>query len=207
VLIVAAGALIFRDPLVPLQLAGIATSLAGVLLIVARAELETLMGLKFNWADIVIVVNMGIFAVYSACLRRQPPMHWMSFIFILAVISVLGTAPLHVWEHATGFRFQPTVLTLTAVAYVAVFPSVVAFLAWMRGIALIGASRAGAFLHLVPLYSALLAWLLLDERLRDYHVLGFILIIGGVWLAARRQPASVGEPAVPVRGGPARNSD
>jgi drug/metabolite transporter (DMT)-like permease len=63
---------------------------------------------------------------------------------------------------------------------------VIAFTSWNRGVELIGANRSGPFLHLIPLYSAVMAYLLLGERLMFYHVVGFVLILAGVWFAARR---------------------
>jgi drug/metabolite transporter (DMT)-like permease len=186
VLIAAAGAILFGDRLARRQIGGIATSLLGVLVIVARGDPHLLASLSFNWGDVIIVFNMGVIAVYSACLRRRPPIHWLSFLFLLAVISVVGTAPLLVWEHLSGFRFQPTWLTLGAVLYVGIFPSVLAFAFYNRGIELIGATRAGAFAHLIPLYSAVLAAIFLGEDPMPYHAVGFALILTGVWFAARR---------------------
>jgi drug/metabolite transporter (DMT)-like permease len=190
VLIVGAGALLFGDRVALAQLAGIATSLLGVLVIVTRADLHLLAALGFNWGDVIILFNMGVIAVYSTCLRRRPAIHWLSFLFLLSAISTVGTAPLFLWEHLAGFRFQATWLTLGAVLYVSIFPSIVAFAAYNRGIELIGANRAGAFMHLIPLYSAVLATIFLGEHPMAYHALGLVLILAGVWLAARRQTLS-----------------
>ena len=74
---------------------------------------------------------------------------------------------------------------IPAVAYVAIFPSIGAYICWNRGIELIGANRSGVFLHLVPLYSALMATVFLGEHLRLYHVLGFVLILTGVHVTTR----------------------
>ena len=186
VLIVAAGAAIFGDRLTSAQLLGIMTSLAGVLVIVTRLDFGTLAGLGFNGGDLIILFNMGAWAVYSSYLRLKPAIHWASFLFVLAVASCLMTAPLFVWEHVSGFTFRPTLLTAGAILYVAIFPSVIAMAAWNRGVELIGPNRAGPFLHLVPLYSAVLAYALLGEQLRAYHLLGFALILSGVYFAARR---------------------
>ncbi len=189
VMIAAVGALIFADCLTRLQLLVIATSLAGALAIVTRCDAQVLTELRFNRGDLVIVLNMAVFAVYSVYLRRRPPIHWLSFIFVLAVVSTLGTLPLMLWEAAAGMIWRPTVPTVLAIAYVAGFPSVAAFVFFNRGVERIGANRAGVFQHLVPLYSAILATALLGERLFAYHVLGFALILTGVRLTARAAPA------------------
>ena len=185
VLIVAAGTLMFRDTLALRQVLGIAVSLAGVLVIISKSSFDALRALQFNWGDLVILFNMGVWAVYSTCLRRRPEMHWLSFTFVLAAIAGLTTLPFWLWEHANGFVLQPTLTTAAALAYVSVFPSLVAYASWNRGVDLIGANRAGVFLHLIPLYSAVLAGLLLGEAIGLYHVSGFLLILVGVWLAAR----------------------
>jgi drug/metabolite transporter (DMT)-like permease len=189
VLIVGMGALLFRDRIGALQLAGIATSSFGVLIIIARGQLDTLRQLAFNWGDVIIVANMVVFSIYAACLRLRPQIHWLSFMFVLALISSASTLPFFVWESFSGYTFQPTWLTAFAVVYVSIFPSVIAFAAWNRGVELIGANRSGPFLHLVPIYTAVLASALLGERLASHHVIGFALILAGVWLASRR-PAS-----------------
>jgi drug/metabolite transporter (DMT)-like permease len=81
---------------------------------------------------------------------------------------------------------QPTALTAFAIVFVTLFSTIAAFMFWSRGVELIGPNRAGVFLHLIPIYSALLTGALLGEPLRSYHVVGFVLILLGVWCAARR---------------------
>lgn len=186
VLIVAAGALIFGERLHPLQLLGLATSLSGVLVIISRGDWRALAALRLNGGDLIILFNMSAWAIYSCALRFRPKIHWLSFVSVVAVGSSLLTLPFYAVEHLSGFAFQPTWLTLFAVLYVAIFPSVVALTAWNRGVELLGANRAGPFLHLVPLYSVALAYMLLGEQLRLYHLFGLALILGGVSMAARR---------------------
>jgi drug/metabolite transporter (DMT)-like permease len=186
VLIAAAGAVLFRDVLSSRQMLGITVSLAGVLVIVSKASLAALGNLQFNWGDLIILFNMGMWAIYSAYLRLRPAIHWLSFTFILAVIAGLSTLPFWIWEHAGGYVLQPTLLTVVALVYVSIFPSLVAYACWNRGVELIGANRAGVFLHLIPLYSAILAAPLLGEHIQLYHICGFLLILAGVWLAARK---------------------
>lgn len=157
-----------------------------MLAIITKADPARLAGLSFDIGDVIILFNMAVWAVYSACLRMAPRIHWLSFAFVLAVISALGTLPAMAWEHASGYQLQPTLATLLAVLYVAIFPSFVGYAAWNRGVEAIGASRAGAFLYVIPLYSAVLASTFLGERLMAYHVGGFVAIVAGVTLAVRR---------------------
>jgi drug/metabolite transporter (DMT)-like permease len=192
VLIVAAGTIIFRDRITPMQLAGIATSSIGVLVIIARGDFAQLKTLQFNWGDLIILFNMAVFSIYAACLRLSPKIHWLSFMFVFGAISALTTAPFWAWEAANGVTFHLTPLTIGAVLYVSIFPSVLAFAAWNRGAELIGAIRSGPFLHLVPVYTAIIASTLLSEHLAPFHVVGFVLILAGVWLASHRPQATTG---------------
>jgi len=186
VFIVAAVAMMFGETMRPIQMAGIAVSLAGVLFIVTRGEPAALLGMSFNAGDLIILFNMGVWAVYSACLRFRPNIHWTSFMFVFALIGALGTLPFAIHEYQQGFHFQPTTQTFLAIVYVSIFPSLVAYVSWNRGVELIGPNRAGALLHLIALYSAVLAGVFLGEHLAAFHVIGFALILGGVTLAARK---------------------
>jgi drug/metabolite transporter (DMT)-like permease len=186
VLIVATSAALFRDRISPMQLAGIVVSSLGVLTIIGRGSLDVLQRLAFNWGDLIILFNMLVFAIYAACLRLRPPMHWLSFIFVFAVLSVVMTLPFAVLEFLQGERFQADWETIAAIGYVSIFPSVIAFAAWNRGVELIGANRSGPFLHLVPVYTAIFGSALLGEHLAAFHVAGFALILAGVWLASVR---------------------
>jgi drug/metabolite transporter (DMT)-like permease len=188
--IVAASYVLFRDGLRPVQLFGVFVSLVGVLAIITQLYPERLLTLSFNGGDLIIIVNMVFWATYCACLRLRPAVHPLSFLFALAPIAALGTLPFAAWEYAAGYHLVADPLTAGVVLYSALFTSVLALVAWNRGIDLIGAPRASAFLHTIPLFSALFATTLLGEQLMLYHVVGFGLILAGVTLAARpsRQP-------------------
>jgi drug/metabolite transporter (DMT)-like permease len=199
--IVAASYLLFRDRLGPSQLFGVGVSLVGVLAIVTQLDPERLLSLTFNGGDLIIIVNMAFWAVYCACLHLRPAVHPMSFLFAIAYVAALGNAPFAAWEYVSGHSLVPDLLTISAVLYAALFTSLLAFMTWNRGVDLIGAPRASAFLHTIPLFSAVLATSLLGERLMLFHIVGFVLILAGVSLAARQtreQPsrALVGEGSV-----------
>jgi drug/metabolite transporter (DMT)-like permease len=191
VLIAAVAAAMFGDRLTGRQMLGLAVSLIGVLAIITRLDPTILTTLGFNWGDLLILFNMLLWAIYSASLRLRPDIHWLSFVFVFCLVSAITTAPLWAWEHAHGFTLQPTWLTAFTFAYVTIFATIAAVVFWNRGVELIGANRAGIFLHLIPIYSALLTGAVLGEPLMGYHVVGFVLILAGVWLAARGNRAAI----------------
>jgi drug/metabolite transporter (DMT)-like permease len=190
VLIVAAGALIFRDRIRFVQLLGISTSLIGVIVIVTRGDPGVLAELRFNFGDLIVILAMTVFAIYVAYLRMRPQTHWLTFLFVLGIISATTTMPFAIFEIAHGNVVELTLLTIFAALYVSIFPSLLAFAAWNRGVELIGPNRSGPFLHLVPLYTALLAGIFLGEDLRLFHMAGLLLILTGVSLASGRNPVA-----------------
>ncbi len=188
--IVAASWLLFRERLGPLQLFGVLVSLAGVIAIVSRLDLARLAQLSFNGGDLIIIANMALWAVYAACLRVRPSVHAATFMLSMAAISVLGNLPFAVGEHAFGYRLQATWTTAGTVVYAIFVTTILAYVAWNRGVDIIGAPRASAFLHTIPLFSALLATTFLGETVEVFHVLGFALILAGVTLVARPSQVS-----------------
>ncbi len=186
IFIAMASFLIFRERLTLRQAGGTAVSMAGVLGIITKGDLDVLHALAFNNGDLLLLTGMATNGIYTALLRDRPAIHWLSFLFMLFLVSALVVLPFLMWEIASGARMEVTSFTLAAVAYIAIFPSVVAYICLTRGVELIGANRSGIFLHMIPLFGALLAIGLLGEPLRVFHVIGFALILCGVALASRK---------------------
>lgn len=185
--IVLASFLLFGDRLGTVQLAGVAVSFLGVLAIVSRLDPGMLASLTFNSGDLIIIGNMSLWAIYSSCVRLRPDIGPMSFMFALSLVGLISNLPFGVWEYASGLRLKPVPITAAAILYSALITTLLAYVCWNKGIELVGAPRASAFLHTVPLFAALLATTILGERLELYHIVGFALILAGVTLAARPQ--------------------
>jgi drug/metabolite transporter (DMT)-like permease len=186
VCILLANLAIFRDRAHWMQIGGIGVSLLGVLAIIAKGDGSRLSELNVSGGDILVIFNMLLFGVYSACLRLKPDIHWLTFTMALAVISGVVNVPLAVWEMTHGQVLQANTMTVLAVLYTGILSSAVAYAAWSVGVTAIGSSRSGVFLHLVPLYGAILSTLFLGEQIQPFHVAGFAAILTGVWLATRR---------------------
>jgi len=184
-MIAAAGAIIFRDRLKAMNYLGIAVSFFGVLVIVSRGSLEVLSSVQFNGGDLLLLLNITIWAGYCTCLRLRPPVHPMTFAFIVALIGGLSLVPTSIWEHVYVRQFQMNWLNLAVMAYITVFSGVLSYICWNRGQEAVGASRAAVFLHLIPFYGAVLATTLLGEHLMLFHIAGCALILAGVWIASR----------------------
>ena len=188
-------ALLFRDLMSRAQLLGVLASLAGVAVIVSRGDLAALARIHLNVGDVAILVAMVIYGLYSALLRLKPAMHWLSFLTATIGIGAVFLLPLLAAELASGRTPTLDATTAGAIAYVAIFPSTLAYLFFIRGVELIGANRAGPFFHLMPLFGALMAIAFLGERPQPFHAGGFALILVGVAIAARGRAPAIAQQA------------
>jgi drug/metabolite transporter (DMT)-like permease len=177
---------LFRERLTPMQAVGIATSMTGAAVIICRGDIGVLARFAFNVGDIMILLALVFYALYTALLRVRPAMHPLSFLAAtIAASALLMVVPSGI-ELAVGFVPVIDTATLAAFVYVGIFPSVLAYFCLNRGIELIGANRAAPFIHLMPVFGSVLAILFLGERLHPFHAIGYAMVLTGVGLAARR---------------------
>jgi drug/metabolite transporter (DMT)-like permease len=184
--IIAASLALFGERINRWQAIGLALSLAGIVAIVARGEPAALAALEVNLGDLLIVLAVLAYALYTALLRRRPVVHPLSFLAVTFALGALILAPLHVIEHWSGNTLSLDATTLGAIGYVALFPSVLAYLCYNRGVELIGANRAGQFVHLMPVFGSLMAVAFLGESFRLFHAIGIALIFAGIVVAAKK---------------------
>jgi drug/metabolite transporter (DMT)-like permease len=194
VMIVAIAWIFLRERLTPLQMIGMAVSLGGVLTILSQGSLEVLAAFRLNGGDLLVVLSMLMWSVYTIALRWRPPgLSTLSFLFALAVVGDLCVLPLWLGEMALGRHIVWTPTVFAALVSVATFSSVLAYIFWNKGVEEVGAQVAGLFVHLMPVFGVVLAWLFLGERLRVYHVVGIALILAGIWVTSRHRRAGAPE--------------
>jgi drug/metabolite transporter (DMT)-like permease len=177
---------LFRDRLTLVQATGVLISMTGALVIICRGDAGVLARLAFNIGDIMILIALVFYALYTALLRRRPTMHPVSFLTAMIMASAAISTPLIALELATGHVAVLNAGTLGAFAYLAIFPSILAYFCLNRGIELIGANRAAPFIHLMPVFGSVMAMLFLGERPQLFHGLGYALVLVGIFIAARR---------------------
>lgn len=179
------------------EIAGVGASLFGVIVVMTAGRPWDLLNLRLNHGDGFILVGVGLYAIYSLLLRRRPVVAPLSLLWATFAVSSLLLAPAYLAELAMGRSDPFTWRAAAGVAYVAIFPSFLAYLFYNRGIELIGAARASQFLHLQPVFGALLAVALLREQFMAHHAVGMLLIGAGIGLStwAARRPQSAGEAA------------
>ena len=169
------------------QILGVVLSLTGVVFIVTKADIEILKTLNFNKGDITMVVAMFSWATYSALLKKKK--YELSQISLLEVVITFGLVfliPIYFIEMNMGYLIKlgkPFYLTLT---YVVLFPGLCSFFFWIKGISIIGANRSGIFLHLMPIFGAVMAMIIFDEKFMFYHLLGAFFILMGIILSNKK---------------------
>jgi drug/metabolite transporter (DMT)-like permease len=168
---------------------GIVLSICGVITILTQGEPALLFGIRLNGGDLLFLLAMAIFAFYSALSLKRPAVHPLSFAAFTFGAGAVCVVPAFAWEIASRPAMALTLPNVLTIGYVSIFPSVLAYLCFNRGVLLIGANRAALFLHLVPVFGSVLAIVFLGERPTLFHFLGYALVIAGIVVAARR-PAS-----------------
>ena len=169
------------------QIFGVILSLIGVVFIISKADIDLLKNLNFNKGDLTMIVAMFSWAIYSALLKKKK--YEISQITLLQIVIICGLIfliPIYFIEMNMGYIIKlgkPFYLTLT---YVVIFPGLASFFFWIKGIGLIGANRAGVFLHLMPIFGAIMAMIIFDEKFMFYHFLGAIFIIAGITLSNKK---------------------
>ena len=170
------------------QIIGVILSLTGVIFIITKADLNLIKNLDFNKGDLSMVIAMFSWAIYSALLKSKK--YEISQVSLLEVVIICGLfflIPIYFIEMNMGNLIilgKPFYLIL---AYVVIFPGLASFFFWIKGISIIGANRAGIFLHLMPIMGAIMAMLIFDERFMFYHILGAIFIIAGITLSNKKK--------------------
>ena len=168
------------------QILGVIFSLLGVVVIITKADLVILLNLNFNRGDLWMVVAMFSWAMYSALLRKKKlEISQLSLLQIIISAGLVFLFPAYLIELSLGYKTSihlPFILILT---YVVLFPGLASFIFWIKGISIIGSNRAGIFLHLIPIFSTIMAIIILKEKFMFYHLIGALLIVTGIILSSK----------------------
>tara|TARA_Y100000996_G_C22550557_1_gene653528 strand:- start:554 stop:1453 length:900 start_codon:yes stop_codon:yes gene_type:complete len=170
------------------QITGVILSLLGVVFIITKSDIDVIKNLDFNKGDLIMSVGMFSWALYSALLKKKK--YEISQISLLEIVIILGLIfliPIYLLEIKLGNPLvinKPFLLTLF---YVVLFPGLASFFFWIKGISIIGANRAGVFLHLMPIFGTFMAMIIFREKFMFYHFFGAIFIIAGITLSNKNK--------------------
>lgn len=172
----------FGDRINRLQFSGLLLTLLGVGVIVTQGSLEQLMQLTFNHGDLLMIFACSFYAMYTVGLKSRPKISGMVMLAYFSVAAFLMTIPLMIFESFIYGTVMPGVKGFAIVFYIAMVPSFLSQIFFMRGVDLIGPGSAGLYANLVPIFSAIMAVLLLSEEFALFHLAAMLLVFGGIGL-------------------------
>ncbi len=178
----------FREAITGRVAAGIALSIVGVIVVITDGDWVALRELRFNLGDLIMVGAVLVWATYSNLLKARPrELSQAGLLTATALAGMTCTLPIFLWSTASGTRVALTWTNLLAILYIGIFASVVAYAAWNQGVSLVGATRAGLFINLMPIFGGVLAILFLGERPESAYWLGASLVFAGIFVGTLRR--------------------
>ena len=168
-----------------LQIVGVLITTVGVVIVATRGAPGAALANGVNHGDLAMVLGSALYAYYAVGLKSRPQMSGAAFFTLLALLAAVSAVPLALAEMLLAGAKLPTLKGLAVTLWVAIFPSCLAQLFFLRGVDIVGPGRAGVFINLVPVFSAILGVALLSEHFAWYHAVSLALVICGIALAQR----------------------
>ncbi len=177
--------LAYGTRIAPVQAVGVVLTVCGVVVVATGGAPLTLFTLGVGPGDAIMLLACLLYAFYTTALQKRPAIPGRAFFTLMSGIAMVTSIPFWAAEALISAPPVPSLQGVLVTLYVAVFPSCLAQLFFLRGVDLIGPGRAGVYVNLVPVFSPLLAVLLLGQIFAAYHALSLALVLGGIWLAQR----------------------
>ncbi len=187
IMILVVSLAVYKEKPMISQIFGILISILGIFSIMLKGNLFAIFELSFNIGDILVFVAGLTWAIYTVLLRSLPKdIHPLLFLESIIILGLIYLLPMYLFELYKFGGFQPDIKIVVSIGYVAIFASVLAFIFWNKAVKDVGAAKAGPFIHLMPIFGALLASIFLDEKLQLYHVAGISLVFIGIFIVNRK---------------------
>jgi drug/metabolite transporter (DMT)-like permease len=169
----------------PLQVLGIGLAMVGVLAIVLKGSWQTVVTLNVNPGDLLVLISIFAWAVYSVMLRKNPlPLHPLSFLMMTFILGTLIIVPFYLGEFILYRGFTLDGRLVGVFVYLGICPSILSYICWNHGVRVLGAPTASVFIYLVPVFASVMAWFFLGEAVYGFHLWGGSLILGGLLLSS-----------------------
>lgn len=173
----------YRTPIGWRQMLGVGITLVAVTVVASEGSLQRLAAFAFKQGDVLLIFACVLYSGYTVWLRRRPAVDAISQFAVMAAAAFLASLPLAGIEIATGNFQAPTAQGWLLVLLIAIFPSLLAQVFFIRGVEIIGPARAGVFVNLSPILAAFFAVVFLGESIAGYHAAALALVLGGIWLS------------------------
>ena len=189
VFIVLISTVFLKEKINACTILGIAIVVIGVIGIVTEGRLSSLSSLQVNSGDPLMLLAAFVFAVHSTLVKKKPvQLSIFSLQYVTFILGMLLLLPFHLLASCQAGYSELTVPILLIFLYIGICSSLVSFVSWNKAIDKIGAASAGMIYYLLPLFSGLVAWVVLSEELHLYHLISGAIIIAGIVVSNRKSP-------------------
>ena len=174
--------LLFGLQINKLQITGLILTFVGAIVIITEGSIKSLASLTFNNGDLLMLFGCIFYAGYALGLKNRPKVSGIVMLGFFSIAAFLMTIPLMVIESVFYETIIPGREGWLIVIYIAIIPSFISQIFFMRGVDLIGPGSAGLYANLVPVFSAIIGVALLGENFGFYHLLAMLLVFAGIGL-------------------------
>ena len=173
------------------QFLGLILSITGVVIIITQLEFSRLIHLDLNKGDLWLLVAMLSWAIYSTMLKtHKTGLNYLTFISVIVTLGLIFLFPQFLFEFNNQELIKFNFAFFLIISYVVLFAGLGAYIFWNKAVLIVGPSRAGIFLHLMPVFSSFMAIFLLNEKFMNFHIFGAIAIILGIYLSSKKTSLS-----------------
>ena len=182
-IILLGSVILFKESVNATKVTGLIIAFLGVLVVVSQGDYNRLILLSFNYGDMVMLCACFFYSGFTLGLKNKPVIDPIVLMTYFSLSALIFSLPLLAVEYYLGSAQLPSTGTAwITVLYIAFVPSFLAQVFFIRGVELIGASKAGLFINFLPIFAAILGVLLLGERLYIYHLISLFIVLLGVYL-------------------------
>jgi len=187
-LIILLNKLLYKAQTNIFQMIGIFISLIGVCYVIAKGSFQNIFDSEFYFGDLFILLAVTSWALYSIFLKKnETGVSGFSFLYLSFVFTVILLFPVYLYDIFIQDNFiNIDQKTLLVIGYTGIFPSIISYMCWNTGVALIGPNKSGPFLHLMPIFGGILAFLVFRETLEIYHYAGILSVIVGIIITNKK---------------------
>ena len=173
------------------QVLGLILSITGVIIIITQLEFSRLIHLDLNKGDLWLLVAMLSWAIYSTMLKtHKTGLNYLTFISVIVTLGLIFLLPQFLFEFNNQELIKFNFAFFLIISYVVLFAGLGAYIFWNKAVLIVGPSRAGIFLHLMPVFSSFMAIFLLNEKFMNFHIFGAIAIVLGIYLSSKKTSLS-----------------
>jgi drug/metabolite transporter (DMT)-like permease len=169
------------------QILGLIFSITGVIIIITRSDFNKLINLDLNKGDLWLLVAMLSWAIYSTMLRtHKTGLKYLSFMSVIVSIGLIFLFPQFLFEFYNHQLIKFNIPVFLITSYVVLFAGLGSYILWNKAVVIVGPNKAGIFLHLMPVFSSVMAIFLLNEKLMNFHIIGATIIVIGIYLSSKK---------------------